>query len=90
MVTKKDFDEITVKVRDYEDQLVKMIDHIMRAANPGHSFEVIVDPDLRERTTKFYFDGDGAFYIKEVKKNGKKVNIKDEKILETYLGDIQC
>jgi len=90
MVTSKDFDEITVKVRDHENQLVKMIDHIMHAANPGHSFEVIVDPDLQERATKFYFDGDGAFYIKEVKKNGKKVNIKDGKIIEGYLKKIQC
>lgn len=78
-------DELVIKVRDPDNQLVKMIDHIMYAANPGHSFEVIVDPDLQERTKKFYFDGDGMFYIKEVKKNGKKVKVKDDKLIEEYL-----
>lgn len=85
----KDLDEIVVKVRDPDNQLVKMIDHIMHSANIGHSFEVIVDPDLRERTKKFYMDGDGSFYIKEVKKNGKKVNVKDDKLIEGYLKKIQ-
>lgn len=85
----KNLDEITIKVRDPDNQLVKMIDHIMHSANIGHSFEVIVDPDLRERTKKFYMDGDGSFYIKEVKKNGKKVNVKDDKLIEGYLKKIQ-
>ena len=88
-VPKEELDEITIKVRDPDNQLVKMIDHIMHSANIGHSFEVIVDPDLRERTKKFYMDGDGSFYIKEVKKNGKKVNVKDDKLIEGYLKKIQ-
>ncbi len=89
-VPKEDLDEIIIKVRDPDNQLVKMIDHIMHAANIGHSFEIIVDPELRERTKKFYMDGDGSFYIKEVRKNGKKVKVKDDNLLEAYLRNIQC
>lgn len=88
-VPKEELDEITIKVKDPDNQLVKMIDHIMHSANIGHSFEVIVDPDLRERTKKFYMDGDGSFYIKEVRKNGKKVKVEDDKLIEGYLKRIQ-
>ncbi len=84
-----DFEEITVRLRDHDDQMVKMIDYIMHTANIGHSFEVVVDPDMKEYRKKFYFDGDGSFYIKEVKKNGKKVKIKDDNLIEGYLKRIQ-
>lgn len=87
----KPMTKIEVLVRDPDDQLVKMIDHIMRLANPGHSFISIVDPDASEKEGKktFSFDGDGSFYIKEVKKNGKKIKIKDDKLIESYLKRIQ-
>ena len=81
--------EIVVKLRDPDDQLVKMIDYIMHTANIGHSFEVVVDPDLREYKKSFYMDGDGSFFIKEVRKNNKKVKVKDDKIIEGYLRKIQ-
>jgi len=84
-ISTKELDEIIVKVRDHEDQLVKMIDYIIHTANIGHSFKVVVDPDMREYRKKFYFDGDGTFHVKEVKKNGKKVNIKNDKLIERYL-----
>lgn len=83
--------KIEVLVRDDEDQLVKMIEHIRLLSSPGHSFISIVDPDAskEEGRETFSFDGDGAFYIKEVKKNGKKVNMKDGKLIEGYLKKIQ-
>ena len=84
-----DYVEIKVIVRDYEDQLVKMIDYIMHAANPGHSFEVVVDPEMREHRKTFFFDGDGSFHIKSVKRNGKKVKVMDDKLIEGYLKRIQ-
>jgi len=82
-------DEIKIIVIDDENQLVKMVEYIRSTAGIGHSFEVIVDPDTKDYTKKFYFDGDGAFFIKEVKKNGKKVNIKDNKLIEGYLKSLQ-
>ena len=88
-IPKDQLDEITVKLRDPENQLVKMIDYIRSIANIGHSFITIVDPELSEYTKKFSMDGDGSFYIQEVKKNDKKVEVKDDKIIENYLRDIQ-
>lgn len=74
--------EITVNVRDLENSLIKLIDYIQSKANPGHSFEVVVDPDDSEYRKSFYMDGDGTFFIKDVKKNGKKVKIEDDKLIE--------
>ena len=89
-IPREDLNEIKVLLRDPDNQLVKMIDYIMHNANIGHSFESIVDPDDRERKKSFFMDGDGSFYIQEVKYNGKKVNIKDDKLIENYLENIQC
>ena len=88
----KPMTKVEVLVRDDEDQLVKMIEHIRALAAPGHSFVVVVDPDASKEEGKetFSMDGDGAFHIKEVKKNGKKVNMKDGKLIEGYLEKIQC
>jgi len=88
-IPREDLDEITVLLRDHDDQLVKMIDYIMHNAGPGHSFEVVVDPDMRENRKTFFMDGDGSFYIQELKKNGNKVKIKDDKLIEGYLNCLQ-
>jgi hypothetical protein len=69
---KPEFDEIKILVRDPDHQLIKFIKAIRGAANPGHSFPVVVDPDDSEYERKFYFDGDGSFYIKDIKFNGKE------------------
>ena len=61
------FKLITVLVRDQDDQLEKMIEYIRNKANPGHSFPVIVDPNDSEYRKEFFFDGDGAFFIKKIK-----------------------
>ena len=89
-IPKEELDEIKVLLRDPDNQLVKMIDYIMHNANIGHSFETIVDPDDRERNKKFFMDGDGSFYIQEVIYNGKKVKVKDDKLIENYLENIPC
>jgi len=89
-IPREDLNEIKVLLRDPDNQLVKMIDYIMHNANIGHSFETIVDPDDRERKKNFSMDGDGSFYIQEVIYNGKKVEVKDDKLIENYLENIQC
>lgn len=83
-IPRKELDELVIKLRDHDDQLFKMIDYIMHTANIGHSFEVVVDPDMREHRKSFFMDGDGSFYIQDVKKNGSKM-----KNLEEYLRFIQ-
>ena len=88
-IPKEDLTEITIKLSDYDDQLVRLVDYIMHTANIGHSFEVVVDPDMSEYRKSFYIDGDGSFYIQEIKKDGKKVKIKDDKLINEYLKRVQ-
>lgn len=82
-----EYTEIVVNVKDFENSLIRLIDYIQKTANPGHSFEVVVDPEDSEYKKSFYMDGDGSFFIKDVKKDGKKVKIEDDKLLE-YLRKI--
>lgn len=88
-MVRKDFDEITITLRDPDNQLILMLDHIKHIANIGHSYQVIVDPEVREYTKKFFLDGDGSFYIKDIKYNKTKPKIKDGKLIEGYLKKIQ-
>jgi len=77
-----DYTELVINVRDAENSLVRLIDYIQKKSSPGHSFSVVVDPDDSEYKKSFYMDGDGAFFIKDIKKDGKLVKIKDDKLLE--------
>jgi len=86
---KEDLTEITIKLRDLDNQLVTLIEYIRILAGPGHSFEVVVDPDMREHRKSFFMDGDGSFLIKDVKLNGKTLVVKNDKVMEGYLKRIQ-
>ena len=59
--------KIVVLTNDQDKQLMGFLAYIRDLAGPGHSFSVVVDPDTKENTKKFFFDGDGAFRIKEIK-----------------------
>ena len=89
-IPREDLTELIIKLRDPDNQLVRLIDYIQRTAGPGHSFEVVVDPDMRENRKSFGIDGDGSFYIQEIKKDGKIIKFKDGKIIEGYLKKLQC
>lgn len=77
-----EFVELKILLRDPDDQLFRLIDYIKSTANVGHSFEVVVDPDLSENKKSFGIDGDGSFFIKDIKKDGKKIKIDNDKIVE--------
>ena len=75
--------KLVINVVDSEGELQKLIDHIKKIANMGHSFEVVVDPNNKDYTEKFYIDGDGSFYIKDVefeKEDDEKIEKKEESI----------
>lgn len=61
-----DLTTITVTLRDPERSLVKFLEALRSCANPGHSFPVVMDPDDPDTET-FFFDGDGSFFIDEIK-----------------------
>lgn len=69
---KPEFDEIVIKLRDPENQLIKFLIAARGNANPGHSFPVVLDPDDSEHKKEFFFDGDGSFFIKDIKFNGEE------------------
>lgn len=81
---KDNMSEITVLLHDDENQVALMLEFIRTLAAPGHSFDAEVDRDGDE-TKKFYFDGDGAFYIKEVRLNGMKVEVENDKLKENVV-----
>ena len=78
------FNKIEIEVRDPNKSLVRLTDYIQKIANPGHSFEIIVDPNSRQKRKSFDFDGDGPFFIKSIKLDGKEINSKDG-LTECYL-----
>ncbi|MFH1648338.1 MAG: hypothetical protein ABIA11_01230 [Patescibacteria group bacterium] len=72
----KGLTKIEILVRDPDKELVKFLQKIRVWANPGHSFIVVVDPDVSKSdggSEKFFFDGDGSFYLKEILVDGEKV-----------------
>jgi hypothetical protein len=82
----KEFDKVEFLVKGDEGQMAAMIEYINRCSAVGHSFNIVVDPDLSEYKKSFFADGDGSFRIKDVKNNGVKVELdKEGDILESYL-----
>jgi hypothetical protein len=74
-ITEQDesYDEIVIKVKGEENQeLIKLLNAIKIAGNIGHSATVVMDPDIKEYKQDFFFDGDGAFYMKSLKLNGQE------------------
>lgn len=68
-----EMDLVEIELRDPDGKLPKLLSHIQGTGNIGHSFDIIVDPDDKEHTKSFGWDGDGADYIKEIRFNGEKV-----------------
>ncbi len=68
-----DYDEIVIRLRDPEKQMSKFLKAAKTAANIGHSYPVTIDGDDKEYKQDFYFDGDGPFYIKDIKINGEEL-----------------
>lgn len=73
---KPEMDQITILIRDPDHQMIKFLHAARAAANPGHSYTVVIDPDSKQ-SQDFGFDGDGSFFIKDIKFNGKEY--KEEK-----------
>jgi hypothetical protein len=51
---------------DASDSLVRMLRHIQKLGDTGHSFAIVVDPDNSEYRETFGFDGDGSDRIDEI------------------------
>jgi tRNA A22 N-methylase len=60
---------IKVTCRDGDDTLEELLKYIKISGNCGHSFSIIVDQDDEKGGKKFYWDGDGSDYIKDININ---------------------
>jgi len=56
---------ISFKCSEYaaKEELAPLLEYIGKNGNPGHSFEIVVDPDDSEKRESFFFDGDGSSHI---------------------------
>jgi hypothetical protein len=61
--------KIVIELIDDDNSLLKLLQDIKQCSDPGHSFNVVVDPgDPGE--THVNIDGDGAFRIVSIKGAG--------------------
>lgn len=58
---------ITIKVNDVTGDLENLLKCIKATSDPGHTFDVIVDPIDTKNAESFEMDGDGAFQIIDIK-----------------------
>lgn len=63
--------EIKVRLRDRDASLVKLLKELRARANPGHSFDVHIDPDAGQESGHCGFDGDGGFWIGDIEVDGQ-------------------
>lgn len=57
---------ITIKVNDVTGDLENLLKCIQATSNPGHTFDVIVDPIDTKNAESFEMDGDGSFQIIDI------------------------
>ena len=61
-----DFTIIKVQATDNDQNLQNLLEYIAKIGNAGHSFSIVVDPDVKESAKTFSWDGDGSDHIWEV------------------------
>ena len=49
------------------EELLPLLRHLQACGAIGHSANIVVDPDMKERKENFFFDGDGSSGIGEIR-----------------------
>lgn len=57
---------IAIKVNDVTGDLENLLRCIKATSDPGHTFDVIVDPIDSKNAESFEMDGDGSFQIIDI------------------------
>ncbi len=57
---------IAIKVNDVTGDLENLLRCIKATSDPGHTFDVIVDPIDTKNAESFEMDGDGSFNILDI------------------------
>jgi len=58
---------ITITAYDQDGELEDLLNYIKSTGNIGHSFDIVVDPDTKDYTKRFGWDGDGGDSIRTIK-----------------------
>lgn len=64
---KSKYKKITIVARDQGNVLEKLLQHIKKIGNIGHSFSIIVDPNNKDTKLETGWDGDGSDRIRDIK-----------------------
>lgn len=72
-------DAYVVLCNDVEGTIPRLINAIGKHGNGGHSYEIVLDPDTKEKES-FFWDGDGSDRIDGIVKIHKEGDDKDGKI----------
>jgi len=66
--------------------LLPLINYIKNLGYHGHTFDIVVDPDIDENRKVFEFDGDGNHIIMSIKVNDEEVKEKCKKKKKLVIG----
>lgn len=58
--------QFTIICRDGDSSLLELLEYIKDLGNVGHSFSIVVDPDMKENRKEFGWDGDGSDHIFDI------------------------
>lgn len=76
-----------ITCHDADGQLLKLLQTVRDAGNCGHSFDIVVDPDAKEKTTIFW-DGDGSDRISSITSNNAELDLR--KVLLANINTMRC
>jgi hypothetical protein len=91
--TSSDADTISIKLRDPDKSLARLLAYIKDTSGIGHSFNVVVDPGDPDYEKSFGIDGDGSFQMFEIeasaptKTRGEDAYALDRETVRTTDGD---
>lgn len=59
---------VKITISDPDNQIIQLLEYIKDLSLSGHTFDVVVDPDLSENKRSFWIDGDGCCRINSISK----------------------
>ena len=70
---------IKIEVNDFYGEFEKLLKQIKDSSDPGHTFNVVVDPEENKHKLKFEMDGDGSFIIEKIEVDYKEKDGEEDK-----------
>lgn len=64
-----------ITCHDADGQLLRLLQSVQKAGNCGHSFDIVVDPDSKDKETIFW-DGDGSDRISTITSTNAELDLR--------------